>query len=247
MVCLALPRFRFRPSGFLPQSASLQTDVRLKVERVFKGVGRKGEVGVALVDDLTLTVRAGDCIGLTGTSLVAKTVLLQILHGQSQIDGGAIWVATDRHWVNLVQLSRSQLQSVCHQTIGYLGQVLPISPRATAFDMVLDPLLERGTARRIARETASRLLVQLSVPRRLWQVSPAQFSKAEQQRVNIARTFAVDYPVYLLNAPMTHLCEIDRGPLMELIEQRKASGSAFVGLFQDQALQSRTCTRTLDC
>ncbi len=247
MVCLSLPRFRFRSGNKLSQTASLQTDIRLKADRIFKGVARRGEVGVALVDDLTLTVRAGDCVGLTGTSLVAKSLLLQILHGQSPVDAGAIWVATNGQWVNLARLSRSQLQTVCHQTIGYLGQVLPACRRSTAFEMVIDPLLERDTPKPVARETASRLLTQLGIPRRLWRVSPTQFSKTEQQRVNIARTFAVDYPLYLLNAPMTHLTEMDRVSLIELIEQRKASGSAFVGLFQDKELQMRACTRTLSC
>ncbi|MEO1591889.1 MAG: ATP-binding cassette domain-containing protein [Cyanobacteria bacterium J06632_22] len=231
----------------MAQPISLPTDVCLKADRIYKGVARQGELGFSLVNDLTLTLRAGDCVGLTGVSLLAKSLLLQILHGQSQVDAGAIWVSADGHWVNIARLSGSQLQTVCHQNIGYLGQVLPASPRATAFEMVLDPLLERGTPRQVARETVSRLLAQASVPRRLWRVSPVKFSKAEQQRVNVARTFAVDYPVYLLNAPMTHLAERDRLPLFELIEQRKASGSAFVGLFNDEELQTRVCTSTFSC
>jgi len=247
MVCLALPRFGFRDSRRWQQSASLPNDVRLKIDRIFKGVTRQGEQGVALVNDLSLTLQAGDCVGLTGPSLIAKTVLLQILQGQSRVDAGAIWIANDGQWINLAQLSRLQLQSVCHQTVGYLGQVLPTSPRATAFEMVLDPLLERGNPRRAARETASRLLTQVNVPRRLWRVSPMQFSKVEQQRVNVARTFAVDYPVYVLNAPMMHLTPSDRLPLLELIEQHKNGGSAFIGLFHDQELQLRACTRTLGC
>jgi len=247
MVCLALPRFGFCTPRRSRQPVSLPTDVRLKADRIFKGVERPGENSVALINDLSLTLRTGDCVGLVGSSLLAKSLIMQIFQGQSRVDAGAIWIVAGDSWLNLAQLSRSQLQSMCHTTLGYLGQVLPTSLRATAFEMVMDPLIERDTPRPAAREMASRLLTQLNVPRRLWRVSPSQFSKAEQQRVNIARTFAVDYPVYLLNAPMTHLAERDRTPLIELIEQRKASGSAFVGLFQDRELQMRTCTSTLSC
>ena len=194
-----------------------------------------------------MTLRAGDCVGLVGPSILAKSVLLQILHGQSSIDAGALWVFNDDSWVNLAQLSRSQLQAICHHSIGYLGQVLPLTPRITAFETVLTPLLERKTPRRQARETVTRLLSLLNIPTRLWRVSPTQFSKAEQQRINIARTFAVDYPVYLLNMPMTGLAGCDRTPLLELIRQRKASGSAFVGIFQDPILQTQACTHTLSC
>ncbi|MEO0540810.1 MAG: ATP-binding cassette domain-containing protein [Cyanobacteria bacterium P01_A01_bin.105] len=246
MVRFALS-FRFRAFNRAARAAEQPTDVRLKADRVFKGLTRRGDIGVALLEDLTLTLRAGDCVGLTGDSRLAKSVLLQILQGQSAIDAGAIWIVVDGEWVNLTRLSRSQLQTVCHRSIGYLGQVLPISPRSTTFEMVMDPVLERGISKRRARETASRLLTQLNVPQRLWRVSPTQLTQAEQQRTNVARTFAVDYPVYLLNVPMTHLSAPDRQTLLELIEQRKANGSAFVGLFKDEELQLRACTSTLSC
>ncbi|MEL6327262.1 MAG: ATP-binding cassette domain-containing protein [Cyanobacteria bacterium J06626_23] len=244
MLSLALPRLR---SDRQSTPLHLPSDVRLKADRVFKGVMRQGEAGVSVIQDLTLTLRAGDCVGLTGPSILAKSILLQVLHGQSSIDAGALWLVNDDRWVNLAQLSRSQLQAICHHSIGYLGQVLPLNPRITAFETVLEPLMERKISRRQARETATRLLSLLNIPTRLWRVSPTQFSKAEQQRINIARTFAVDYPVYLLNMPMTGLAGCDRTPLLELIRQRKASGSAFVGIFQDPILQTQACTHTLSC
>ncbi len=59
---------------------------------------------------------------------------------------------------------------------------------------------------------AASLLTRLNVPERLWHLAPSTFSGGEQQRVNIARGFIVDYPILLLDEPTASLdAEKQRG------------------------------------
>ncbi len=69
----------------------------------------------------------------------------------------------------------------------------------------MQPLLDLGTPREASAAKAAQLLTRLNVPERLWHLAPSTFSGGEQQRVNIARGFAVDYPILLLDEPTASL------------------------------------------
>ena len=66
----------------------------------------------------------------------------------------------------------------------------------------MQPLLDLGVPRETCAAKAASLLTRLNVPERLWHLAPSTFSGGEQQRVNIARGFIVDYPILLwMNPP----------------------------------------------
>ncbi|MGB3790959.1 MAG: ATP-binding cassette domain-containing protein, partial [Phormidesmis sp.] len=71
------------------------------------------------------------------------------------------------------------------------------------------------------------------------------FSGGEKQRVNIARAFAVDRPVLLLDEPTAALDAANREVVIELITEKKAQGYALVGIFHDEDVRSRVCNQTL--
>ncbi len=55
----------------------------------------------------------------------------------------------------------------------------------------------------------------------------------EQQRVNIARGFAGDHGILILDEPTASLDAANRDAVLALIAARKADGAAFVGIFHD--------------
>jgi alpha-D-ribose 1-methylphosphonate 5-triphosphate synthase subunit PhnL len=90
------------------------------------------------------------------------------------------------------------------------------------------------------------LLSRLNIPETLWSLSPTTFSGGEQQRVNIARGFAYDYPALLLDEPTASLDATNREVVLTLIEEAKARGTAIVGIFHDEAARERVCDRLID-
>ena len=90
------------------------------------------------------------------------------------------------------------------------------------------------------------LLARLNIPERLWSLSPTTFSGGEQQRVNIARGFAHDYPALLLDEPTASLDAANREVVLTLIEEAKARGAAILGIFHDEAARDRVCDRLVD-
>ena len=107
-----------------------------------------------------------------------------------------------------------------------------------ALDVVAEPLVARGVAREEARDKASALLARLNLPERLWSLPPATFSGGEQQRVNIARGFITDHPVLLLDEPTASLDATNRGVVVEMIAEKKAAGTAMLGIFHDDDVRS---------
>lgn len=231
-----LPFYRLYP---VPQ---VIPGTRLKVERIFKGYAHASRSEYSIFQDLSLTLTARECIAVEGVTLSQELALLQTLYGHSPIDAGAIWLNHQDQWINLTQLSDRQLILVRQQSIGYLSKFLPTRPHATALEVALDPLLELGIEPQAAQEKVKALFRYLDIPSRLWRISPVALSDCEKQQINIARTFSVDYPVLLLNAPGFNLDPISKRRLIDLINERKASGCAIIGVFQDQTLKQSTCT-----
>ncbi|MEL6980754.1 MAG: ATP-binding cassette domain-containing protein, partial [Pseudomonadota bacterium] len=97
-----------------------------------------------------------------------------------------------------------------------------------------------------ARSRAEALLARLNIPERLWSLSPTTFSGGEQQRVNIARGFAYDYPALLLDEPTASLDAANRGTVLALIEEAKSRGAAILGIFHDIAARNQVCDREVD-
>ncbi|MEL7014151.1 MAG: ATP-binding cassette domain-containing protein, partial [Pseudomonadota bacterium] len=113
-------------------------------------------------------------------------------------------------------------------------------------DVVAEPLRTLGAPADEAHATARRLLRQLNIPERLWPLSPTTFSGGEQQRVNIARGFAYEYPALLLDEPTASLDAANREIVLSLVEAAKQRGAAIIGIFHDEGARARVCDREID-
>ena len=235
-----------------PQSMPLPVPVMeppilLQAEAIHKSfvLHHQGGVRLPVLEGVSLTVQAGECVALVGESGSGKSTLMRSLYGNYRIDRGSIWVRHQDTWVDLPQLLPHELMAVRQQTLGYVSQFLRVIPRVPALEVAAEPLLERGMEPEAATDRIRELFTRLNLPERLWALSPTTFSGGEKQRVNIARAFAVPYPVLLLDEPTSALDATNRAVVMALIEERKAQGCALVGIFHDEEVRDRVCTRQL--
>lgn len=217
----------------------------LRVENLSKTFVLHHQHGVRLpvLQDASLTVTAGECVVLHGHSGSGKSTLLRSLYGNYLPDAGHIHIKHRDEWVDLVNAPARKVLEIRKATVGWVSQFLSVIPRVSALDIVMHPLLALGSSREVATAKAANLLARLNVPEHLWHLAPSTFSGGEQQRVNIARGFIVDYPILLLDEPTASLDSNNSSAVVKLIEEAKARGAAIVGIFHDKAVREQVADR----
>lgn len=218
---------------------------RLRVENLSKTfvLHHQNSIRLPVLSDASLEVNAGECVVLHGHSGSGKSTLLRSLYANYLPDEGSIWVQHQGEWLDMVQAPARQILAVRRQTIGWVSQFLRVIPRISALDVVMQPMLELGYERQACEQKATALLTHLNVPERLWHLAPSTFSGGEQQRVNIARGFVVDYPILLLDEPTASLDTTNSAAVVSLVVQAKARGAAIVGIFHDEAVRDYVADR----
>jgi alpha-D-ribose 1-methylphosphonate 5-triphosphate synthase subunit PhnL len=205
-----------------------------------------GDLALPVLRDVALTVSPGECLALVGPSGAGKSTLLRSLYGNYRADVGSIRVRHDGAWTELVGAEPRTVLDVRRRTMGFVSQFLRVIPRVATIDIVAEPLLRLGADPGEARDRAQFLLALLNIPHRLWQLPPATFSGGEQQRVNIARSLMVDYPILLLDEPTASLDADNRDRVIELISQRRDAGGTLVGIFHDLGVRELLANRVYE-
>jgi alpha-D-ribose 1-methylphosphonate 5-triphosphate synthase subunit PhnL len=204
----------------------------------------QGGIVLPVLKDVSLSVDKGECVVLHGPSGAGKSTLLRSLYGNYLPQAGHIFVMHEGRPVDLMGTTPHIILQVRRRTIGHVSQFLRAIPRVPTIDIVAEPLRAVGVEPETARRRAANLLRRLRIPRRMWSLAPATFSGGEQQRVNLARGFALAYPILLLDEPTAALDAENRRTVIELIGEAKARGAAIVGIFHDREVREAVADRT---
>jgi alpha-D-ribose 1-methylphosphonate 5-triphosphate synthase subunit PhnL len=205
----------------------------------------QGGTRLPVLDDLRFELYAGECVALTGVSGSGKSTFMRALYGNYGVDAGSIVVRDREGDFDLTRLNPLELRMLRIRTIGYVSQFLRVIPRVPALEIAMELLLAAGATRAFAQATAAELFVRLGLPERLWKLSPTTFSGGEKQRVNIARTLGVSFPILLLDEPTSALDADSRERVIRLVLERKRLGAAIVGIFHDDEVRLRLADRAI--
>jgi alpha-D-ribose 1-methylphosphonate 5-triphosphate synthase subunit PhnL len=220
----------------------------LMAERLAKSftLHLQGGVTLPVLGGLDLAVAPGECVALAGPSGAGKSTLMRCLYGNYGAGAGRILVRHAETEVDLATADPRLVRAIRRDTIGYVSQFLRVIPRVPSVEIVAEPLAARGVPKQEALARAAALLARLNLPARLHHLPPATFSGGEQQRVNLARGFAPDYPILLLDEPTASLDAANREVVIGLIAEAKARGAAIVGIFHDTEVRDRVADRLFE-
>ncbi len=155
-------------------------------------VFQRDSVQIKALDNISLTIHAGEFVSLMGPSGSGKSTLLNILAGiDRQTDGEAKVLDTD-----LSRLSEDQLAGWRNQNVGFVFQHFNLIPVLTAFENVELPLLLTRLSRKERRRHVQTALKVVGLEDRM-EHYPRQLSGGQEQRVSIARAIVTD-PTFIL-------------------------------------------------
>ncbi len=173
----------------------------------------KGANEVRAVDDVTMSIDAGEFVCLIGPSGSGKSTLLQLLGGMDRPSSGSVAFEGS----DLGSMSDADLASLRLKTFGFVFQQFNLIPTLTAQQNVEAALAPTGISKEDRRRIAAERLDEVGLADRATHL-PSQLSGGEQQRVAIARSLANDPRVILADEPTGNLDSKTGKEVIEVLE-----------------------------
>ena len=177
-----------------------------------------------VIKGVNMDVNRGEVGVILGPSGGGKSTFLRCLNHLEKIDRGTIEV--NGHPIGYRRGSGDKLieessRVVAQQRadVGMVFQRFNLFPHMTVIDNVmLAPMMVRGTKRKDARRRALELLASVGLPEKADEY-PARLSGGQQQRVAIARALAMDPKVMLFDEPTSALDPELVGEVLETMKK----------------------------
>ncbi len=209
----------------------------LRLEGVSK-VYRTGTVEVAALKGVSLSVRRGEYIAVTGPSGSGKSTLLHILGCLDRPTSGGYAL----EGAPIQELDDYGLAQARNRRIGFVFQSFNLMPRYSARKNVELPLSYAGAGRSERRRRAGAALASVGLAERALH-RPSELSGGEKQRVAIARALVNEPSILLADEPTGNLDTRSGIEIVGLIEDLNArKGITVLLVTHDMALAGR-CRR----
>jgi putative ABC transport system ATP-binding protein len=201
------------------------------------GISREYVVGgetVHALDQVNVTIAAGEYVSIMGPSGSGKSTLLNVLGLLDRPTSGTYRLQGE----DVATLDDNALAANRQRHIGFIFQFFHLIPRLTALENVELPLVLTGAAPRLRRERAAGILESVGLKARL-DHRPDQLSGGERQRVAIGRAIVMEPSFLLADEPTGNLDTRSGGEIMQILEQLNRDGIAVLIVTHDPLIGGR--------
>ncbi|MGD9010691.1 MAG: ABC transporter ATP-binding protein [Desulfobacteraceae bacterium] len=177
---------------------------------------------IAVLNDISLTVEAGDFVVISGSSGSGKTTLLTVLSGLDRPTSGNVIIDGQ----DITAAPEAALAPMRNRTIGFVFQSFHLVPSMTAIENIMFPAQLRGDAH--AAQRARTLLESVGMSHRADNL-PSQLSGGEKQRIALCRALINRPKLLFADEPTGNLDTVNGKIVLEqLVELQKAHGATLV-------------------
>lgn len=167
-----------------------------------------------ILSDISLDIRAGEFVALTGRSGSGKSTLLYILSSLDHATSGMVSI----DGADVSKLTPDELARFRNQRMGFCFQFHYLISELTALENVLMPAKRFGQEA-LRRARAEELLAAVGLDGKIHRL-PRQLSGGEQQRVAIARSLVMDPEYLFADEPTGALDSVNGQAVMEMLVSR---------------------------
>lgn len=207
----------------------------IEIQNISKEYSRGVETVMAL-RDVSLTIKAGEFVAITGQSGSGKTTLLQLIGCMDTATRGRIKI-TDQ---NTNEFSDSELSAFRAKSVGFIFQQFLLIPTLTALENVELPAFFAKNAE--GKKRAKEFLETVGLGSRMSHY-PNELSGGEMQRVAIARALVNSPKILLADEPTGNLDSQNADAILKLFADLNAKGQTILMVTHSQELAARAQRR----
>ncbi|PIR01005.1 MAG: cell division ATP-binding protein FtsE [Nitrospinae bacterium CG11_big_fil_rev_8_21_14_0_20_45_15] len=182
------------------------------------------------LDNVSLNVKRGEFVFLTGPSGAGKTTLLKILFRWENIDSGQILI----NGVNISKIPANKIYAHRRQ-IGFVFQDYRLLPNKTVFENIAFAQEILGIPQKTVRKRTWETLKNVGLTHKK-DSFPLQLSGGEQQRAAIARALVNDPQLILADEPTGNLDPEISVEILKLFEKAQSLGVTIVFATHNQEM-----------
>jgi glycine betaine/proline transport system ATP-binding protein len=191
------------------------------------------------VDNVSLNVKQGEICVLMGLSGSGKSSLLRTVNGLNEISRGSLRIKDGDDMVELSNCDEQKLRHLRTHRVSMVFQKFALMPWLTVLDNVAFGLEMQGIGKAERRKKAREQLEMVGLSE--WETKfPHELSGGMQQRVGLARAFAMDTDILLMDEPFSALDPLIRAQLQDeliLLQEKLNKTILFVSHDLDEALK----------
>ncbi|MBE6468576.1 MAG: ABC transporter ATP-binding protein [Coriobacteriaceae bacterium] len=183
----------------------------LEVDHLTRVFGA-GDAAVCALDDVSLSIEAGEFIAIVGSSGSGKSTLLHLMGGVDRPTAGTVRLMGE----DIYRRSDEQLAIFRRREVGLVYQFNNLIPILDARENIVLPVMLDGRA--VNEDRVCELARGLGIADRLHHL-PSQLSGGQQQRVAIARALINAPAVILADEPTGNLDSKNSAEVMRILRE----------------------------
>ncbi|MFF4247865.1 ABC transporter ATP-binding protein [Streptomyces sp. NPDC001822] len=161
---------------------------------------------------VSIGVRDGEILAVTGPRGSGKTTLLHCLSGQLVPEQGEVWFNS----VPVHTMGPRMREQLRRERFGWIGAEPQLVPELTTWENAALPLLLRGVSHRAAKKAATEWLERLDIGP-LAKKRPHALLQAQRQRISVARALTASPSVIFADEPTASLHHAERAQLLRTL------------------------------